>query len=279
MIHRAVSLSKSGSRLDGLRDEPDGAVHRHGKVQTLCETGRDRGRERASRTMGMARRDAPTTPDTLLSTIPENIYRISIEVPALDQRGTGSQFDEVPAGLCHFGQVGNGLARQDLGFREVGRSERGERQKQAGQRRHCIRVKQTVTAGRCHDRVKYVPIQGVGPDGYRDGLDECRGGEHSGLERVWPEVFHDRVDLGTNIVHWYGMDVSYPEGVLCGNGSHHGGTEDTERVKRFEVGLDPCTASGVTPCHAERDRSSCCVHSAFAVVGWVREERWLGLWS
>ena len=95
-------------------------------------------------------------------------------------------------------------------------------------------------------------MHSVPADLVRDGFDDRRAAQHSGLRRIDTDVQDDGVDLLTHELRGELHDRSDARGVLGGERRDRGHPEHAEGGKRLEIGLDAGPAAGVRPGDRER---------------------------
>lgn len=78
--------------------------------------------------------------------------------------------------------------------------------------------------------------------------------QHARLDAVHADIGDDRLDLGTDELRRYGMDVVNPDRRLRGQGGHAGQRKSTGGDDRFDVRLDTGAATAVTPGDREDPR-------------------------
>lgn len=175
------------------------------------------------------------------------------EMASFDQDGSGTETQQRRGRTLQSRHVMNHAAGQDRRFVYIGGYQGGQRKQVVADDLFGLGCQQTCTRGGYHDRIDHQRRPAVLPDGARHPPDHAGLGKHAGLERVGRQVFRQRGELGTDHGIGDGLDRAYSKCILRGEGNDYRGTEYTELLEGFQVGLNAGPAAGVGPGDCKRD--------------------------
>ncbi len=135
--------------------------------------------------------------------------------------------------------------RQRPRLGNVRRDDRGQRQQPLDQRRPRLVVEQHGAALGDHHRIEHHRRLADEAERLDHRLDRLRGAEHADLDRVDPDVFGDRADLGDDRLRRDRLDRLDPDRVLRRDRRDRGHPVHAAARKRLQVGLDAGATAGV----------------------------------
>ena len=261
VIDRPAAGAEPWSRFDGSGDEPDCRVDRCREVTPPGQPGGDRRGQGATGAVCVARDDAWPSPDVLLDAVPQEVDRVTFQMPPLHQYGSRAEIRDHASRIPHLVEGSDRMPRKDGGFLQVGCYERRERKEETTERLHCVGLKQSISTRRDHHGVHHEPVQLGLSDRARHLDDQGLGREHARLDGGGSQIVDDREDLSTDLIRRQRMDRSNPDGVLGRDCGDRARAVDPERVEGLQVRLDAGSTSGVTARDRQRDRNRSFVHT------------------
>ena len=149
------------------------------------------------------------------------------------------------AGRLHRLPVGDRMAQQQFGFRQVRGDHAGQRQQARAQRVECGVGEQLGAGGGDHDRIQHherrqVRIQCVG-----HGMDHLRRRQHAELDRADVEIVEAGIQLRAQEVDRRHVDRADAARVLRGQRGDRTEAVHAMRGEGLEVGLDAGAAAGI----------------------------------
>ncbi len=244
VVERAVAGAQRNAGMHRARDVGLGLAHRVHEVGALRQVCRNRGGERAAGAVGIRPRDAGADKLVELAVLKEQVDDLRArQMSALDDDRSRLQHGNATRGFAHVVHRSNRHLREHFGFGNVGGDHAGQAQQRPADGVHGLVVQQVIAALGHHHRVDDQVRQVERLNRGRHRLDDLRGRQHAGLDRVAAEVARDGLDLRGHEVVGQDVDAGDPDGVLGRDRGNGAGAVHAVCRESLEIGLNPGAAT------------------------------------
>ncbi|MCG3768093.1 MAG: hypothetical protein JW394_0190 [Nitrospira sp.] len=194
------------------------------------------------------------------------------QMAALDQHIFAAESVDDFGGAARVGERFDFKAGQLLRLMDVRRDEQRQREKLLFHGVDRFRLEQGLAGLRDHHRV-YDEIRDIlGPQEFRDGLNNRHRGKHASLYCGDVEILEDRINLRRDDRGRQLKDVGDLFRILRGDGGNHRHGKDAVGRHGFDIGLDARASTGIGAGNGQDLFDRCCVHGPIncTVTGWFR---------